>query len=175
MLAHVPPHTKYDRRQEGNGTRSQPLFTFGNSDKRTLRAETTRMHTIPARPSPPPRPPPMHCKRGMPTTCLLQYDPVHRLRITTRLKYAPVLLQILESTAINNHSPHTWKSKYAFNCGPILSYQVQFFWSMTNPVPSSDPVMMTKRFAPMTVLRRFVVIRYRPQDTASEDLEYRSI
>ena len=166
-----------DKRAMGRGTRSRHSFHIWKLGQtyRTLRAETTRMHTIPARPSPPPRANPHALQKGhahhMPITAQLCTPSTHHY---TRVNYARLLLHIIDSTAINNHLPHRRKSKYAFDCGTILSYQVKFFWSMTNPVPSSDTVM-TKRFAPTTILRRFVVVRYRSPDNASEDLGYRSI
>ena len=56
----------------------------------------------------------MHFKRGMPTTCLIELDPLHRLRITMtiqRVKYAAVLVHTINSTAVNNHlfAPQTKK------------------------------------------------------------------
>lgn len=83
-----------------------------------------------------------------------------------RVKYAAVLVHTIESTAISNHfiTPTGEKASMRLISRTILSYQVKFFWSMTNPVPSSDTVM-TKRFAPMTILRRVVVVRYTSQDT----------
>lgn len=142
------------------------------------------MHTIPARLSPPPREPPPPCtsKGACPAHAYYSSDPVHCLRITydyTASDYMQLssCISLTRELYCNQQSfiyPTDEKASMHLICRTILSYQVKFFWSMTNPVPSSDTVM-TKRFAPMTILWRFVVVRYTSQDTAFEDRGYRSI
>ena len=185
------PHTRnMATEKRAMGTRYEVATSFHiwklGQTYRTLRAETTRMHTIPARPSPPTKATNPHAlQKGHPHhTCLLEYSSTLYACLHISIHYArvkiarPLLYSIdtLDSTIIYHHLPHIWKSKYAFNWGTILSYQVKFSSSMTNSVPSSsDTTLMTKRFAPTTILRRFIVIRYRSQDKCLRRSRYRSI
>lgn len=152
VLDHVPPPLeKYDHRQESNGTRYEVATSFHiwklGQTYRTLRAETTRMHTIPARLSPPPR-----------TTTnphALQKGHAHHMPITARPCTPSTHHYDYDYTACEVcRCPRAYHSLYCDHqsficptdekasmhllCPTILSYQVKFFWSMTNPVPSSD-------------------------------------